>query len=265
MDKNIISLSEELDQVLKFQSKVFISSNSEEQKVLNLLLGFAIFFNDLKDLELFKQMVLDYQPEIYKRSKSGHLDPVVGQASGINIFIEKLYLAFLNEFIDLIVKNRGLLDSILFKSILSLLSAKEKKLWQRLINKIINNDKIIKTLIELRSNTAFHYNQPKSISISNKLLYDKLRQTPYISIGNAPSQTRYFFADLAVQITRAKIIKRCGFSSAEEWKNSIDGLVSECYSIVINILFRYICSKSAPVVPDSSDKYPDYEIIFKSL
>lgn len=230
----------ELSQVLSMNNSVFIAENKKDQEVYNLILSFTHFFNNLRDTAIISQLVDSEVQEIEKTN-----NPKFGQFSGMKIFTDNLFFAFILEFMQLLKSNSKIFESNTFDRIIKSTNKKTQDGWKDLLKIIHNpNNKMYNTLLKLRNNLSFHYYQPKKLFEGYNIATKNSKNKMYISLRSRMSETRYYFYDLANQLAIYKIIEED--FSLEKWRKEIDGLVGLILSSTMDIVCHFITSRDAP-------------------
>jgi hypothetical protein len=241
-------LSKDLNEPLKIPKEIFVGQSMDE-KVSEVLLSMAVFFNDLRDLELLNKIILQDEDKIPKK-----ICKEFGQFNGIRLFIAKLYYAFIFEFIDLIKVNIGAISSDEFSKIISKLRKPVRNCWDEILFEINKPSKFIITLEKLRHNTAFHYYKPKLLMRGYKKFFLEWENTPYLSQGTGIADTRFYFADAAIQGARNIILENN--ISKEDWEGAVSNFIKKIWLVLLSIMLSFITSKCAPQKLSESEQVP---------
>ena len=190
---------------LKNIEKYRIIKEDKDDPFARFFLVLAVVFNDLKGLNLFSKLIND----TYKKEEPGEVSVHVGELGGIFTQINKLFIGNIREFFEFLKENEKILLTTEFKDVLSKTNKDIQNRWKDIINIALNRSSEIsdftKYLILIRNNVAFHYNQSgKELKRSFcSYFYKKEKmgrnKLAYYSMGESMENTRFFYADAAVQ------------------------------------------------------------------
>lgn len=238
----IDSFSQDLDQVLLIDDSVFVANNKDTQKLYNLILSLTHFFNNLRDTVIFSQFIDSGLIGVKKTSNQRF-----GQLSGMKIFVDNLFFAFLLEFIQLFKdkNNKKIIQGERFSKIIGLIGQRTKDDWKKLLTIVYDSDdKIYTVLLKLRNNLSFHYYQPTKLFEGYFSAIKNPNNKMYVSSGSTMSSTRYYFCDLANQLAIYNIIQED--FTLTDWKKERDNLVHLILSVTMNVVDKFIISRAAP-------------------
>jgi len=252
-------LSKDLNQILTFKPETFNGKTKTEQATYSIILSFARFYNDLRDLEILKKLINQDESEIAQTN-----NPLYGQNGGINTFILRLFFGFVYEFINLIQKNLDILKSTEFTKIIQNIDKNTKADFEKLVNFSSDKDShMFKVLAQLRGNLAFHYYQPKELYNGYQFATQTCLRSVYVSMGTSMKQTRYYFTDMALQTSiYSTIIKE--FESIEEWNKELDVLIDSILRSTMVIVRQFLCMNDAPK-PASDEEIPSVEYLINEI
>ena len=202
---SILPGCENLAPLKYFDPKAFQALDKDEQAVCNFILMLALIYNDFKDLSwAYVHMEKCKPPMIPLPTPT----PYIGQYTGMNLHLTKLFHSLLFAFAELIKNNLDVLNHQLFAEILKQIHKDNKSNWNRLVSfskgETDENDAELYEISRLiRHNLAFHYHQPKFLSGGYNHFFSKkdtpTNQNAFISYGASLEATRFYFADAAVQ------------------------------------------------------------------
>lgn len=188
----------ELAELETFDPGAFQADNEVSQEVCNLVLTLAVIFNDLKDL-LYAHIILDSEKPTGQFQPDRHW----GSYLGMYNHIFRLLLGLAREIIALLQKEKKATEDHYFKSVIRQLTKEERDAWQALIDASQDThlkDPVEKFLFFIRTKITFHYD-PKEICSGYRnqcILPNRKFERVYISRGCDTADTRFFFADAAV-------------------------------------------------------------------
>ena len=191
----------------------------EDDSVARFFLVLAVVFNDLKGLTLFDKLINN----TYRKERLEEVSVQVGELGGIFTQINKLFISNIREFFDFLKENEKVLLTTEFKEVLLKTNKDIQNRWKDITDVAFgilpDSSEFTKYLILIRNNVAFHYNQSgkelKKSFCSYFYKKEKMGRNDlaYYSIGETMEDTRFFYADAAVQEYMGRILI-----------NSLDGI-----------------------------------------
>lgn len=217
---------------LKSAPRDFFSKG--DPKVSGFILALASAFNDLKGyLWLVEQINKGKDP-------NPKVDGYNGQWSGMSLQVKRLIISLYYEVLEAIRINRALIDHPSFKAATAKLKGKQKQSWDALLaindsrkSSSSKESRIVGLVKKIRNDISFHYYEPDNFLKGYKLwLEGKGHATErlYVSLGKNAEQTRFYFADAALEYYQSKALKDQGISE-DELFNSVKS---------VNNAFRFI-------------------------
>lgn len=182
----------------EFDASAFIGNDAVPQDVCDFVLALAVAYNDLHDTTIARILLDDISvPNESKPSQA------LGFRNGLTTSVLRIQLGFIRELLALIADNKKTISQPYFKKLCLKLTRKGQLSWSSLCNVAFQktpSDPLSKALVIIRNKVAFHYD-PHQIgqSFKNAFVPTGIHGQPSISRGRAMSQTRFYFADAAVQ------------------------------------------------------------------
>ncbi len=128
--------------------------------------------------------------------------PHWGEYHGLHLHLDRLRMGMIHELLQLISDNKGVLEEAAFKEVVKKLSKDARNHWLPLTEIALSGTSSspgYNSLARIRNKAVFHYDLDELLKAYKKrYVVDKLQPT-YISLGDTPGRTRFFFADGAVQ------------------------------------------------------------------
>ena len=218
-----------------------------DDPLARFFLVLAVIYNDLKGLSIFEKLVID----TYRPVELEEVSVQVGELGGLFTQIGKLFISNIKEFFDFLKENENILLSSEFKEVLSKINNKDiENRWKDIIDVAFDrspeSSDFTKHLILIRNNVAFHYNQSgKELKKSFcNFFYKKEKigknDLAYYSIGETIYDTRFFYADGAVQeyLRSAKGDQLDGFDI--KYKKEISKLIYNMSFTISRLLKAYL-------------------------
>lgn len=214
--------------------------------VANFFLVLGVVYNDLNGLILFEKLIID----TYRKEQPEEVSVQVGNLGGIFTQINKLIVSNIREFFDFLKENEKVLLSIEFKEVLLKTNKDIQNRWEGITDfafgRSLNSSEFTKYLILIRNNVAFHYNQSgKELKKSFcNYFYKKEKfgtnNLAGYSIGEKIEDTRFFYADAAVQeyMGLTKNDKPGGFDL--KYKKEISGIMFDMNFAISRLLKAYL-------------------------
>src|SRR3989338_4013317 len=225
---------------------------TESNRVEGFFLGLGVVFNDLKGFVLFEKML----QEKYEAPSADEITSHAGNYSGVLVQIQKLAASTINEFFVFLEKNTVVFKTNEFKEISNRLSKSDKVLLDGMVSAANGNlpgaEGLLKTLVKIRSNIAFHYDHSGKI-LRNAYVSrffgdakDAKNKFAYYSLGDSIELTRFYFSDAAVEeaihIAAGKKPKECskGDSSLAKYYTEVREALTVVGSLIMSLLKNYI-------------------------
>ena len=147
--------------------------------------------------------------EIYEKPGNDEITSHAGNYAGTRVQIQKLVASTINEFFIFLKKSADVFVTTEFKEIVDRLAKSDKQLWDGMVsaahNKLPTATDLLKTIVQVRSNIAFHYDHSGKI-LRNAYIsrffgksQDGKSKLAYYSIGDTIGNTRFYFSDAAAE------------------------------------------------------------------
>ncbi len=192
---------------LKKISPEFLIKQKKNDVVDNFFLVLAYIYNDLKGLTFFHIQI----SEKYRAPLPGEITYHSGEYGGYSLQLYRIVISTIHEFFAFLKENKKIFSIPKFYLIKNKLHPSVKKEWDDMVSialgeSLTSND-FTKTLLLIRNNVGFHYyDSAKNLSkgfVSR--FFDKEKSElngnlfAYYSLGVGMEDTRFFYADAAVQ------------------------------------------------------------------
>ena len=190
-----------------FGAEAFQGDATVPQDLCNLVLVLALIFNDLNDLQVAGEILREAEPDPPKRKSREW-----GSWIAMDYHSFRLFAGILHELLSVLADNRTQLEHPFFVSITKQLSAGARKAWASVVTAsdqaALPKDPLGKSLVYIRNKAASHYD-PKAITLGYRHHFfesGRPDERGYVSRGVMPWETRFYFADAAVQGLRQRNI-----------------------------------------------------------
>ena len=206
----------------------------------------AVIYNDIKGLTLFEKLVVGTYRKVEPKEVSVH----AGEYGGVLTQISKLFISNIREFFVFLKENEKILLTLEFKEVLEKTNKNIQNSWKNItdiaLDRSPESSDFTKHLILIRNNVAFHYYQSgKGLKKSFcDYFYKKEKISKnylaYYSIGETMEDTRFFYADAAVQEYMGLIAnnKLEGFDI--KYKKEISEIISNMNFTISRLLKAYL-------------------------
>jgi hypothetical protein len=190
---------EELASLNTFDPMAFEGNEDVPQDLCSFVLSLALIYNDCKNAMYAAYLLRDAKPE-----GQFQLNGLWATWSGIDWHLTRLFISHVHELFELIRNHRGVIDHPFFVKVVKQVHGHSREAWRSLINVADDaspKDEFGRILLLIRNKIVFHYD-PKGIyrGFRNQFLDPGCpQQRAYVSRGLSMSQTRFYFADVAVQ------------------------------------------------------------------
>ncbi|MFH2145790.1 MAG: hypothetical protein ABII75_07185 [Candidatus Omnitrophota bacterium] len=217
--------------LLEFDSKALIGDEKIPQELCSFILALALAYNDYKLYMISLIMLMDSEPDgQFERT------PEWGEYAGIKLHIIRLHVGFAHELLKLIKKNARNIENDFFKEIIRKLSPKARKSWANLVNVALMKEKS-NLLARIRNTVAFHYDADEVFSgYQAGFFKDGVLQNACISKGNTLQESRFYFADLAIQGYFEKTVD----TNIEDFYSSLIEIMQEINNALYEIVTKFI-------------------------
>ena len=108
-----------LSDLQSFDKEAFIGDDKFSQELCNLILTFAVIWNDNKSLSLYIDHMQAVTPTNVTVVNPNDMprEPLRGEVAGVKLFIEKQFIALMHELFKVIKESKGIINSPIFESI----------------------------------------------------------------------------------------------------------------------------------------------------
>ena len=187
--------------------------NTSSAEIGEFFLALAVVYNDLKGIFFFS----NFLKENFRKPESGEQTYHAGEIGGLSVQIDKIIIGVTKEFLKLIKESKDVVGTSEFEMILEPLSSILKQRWKHIVqlalgknskkDKTTDSEKFLKVLEKIRGNVGFHYHQSGKILrrafvkrfIETEKKATFRNQNAFYSISEGMQQTRFFYADAAVE------------------------------------------------------------------
>lgn len=187
-------------------------SKEGKDPLAEFVLALALVFNDLKGLVSWRDDINLQAPD------DGLISPEAGEWMGFEMQIHRLLIAQLHELLRLIDESRAIVEGEEMRRIIKKARPSVKRRWELIVRIATNegtprDDIFANILVKVRNNASFHYYQPKPLVAGFREFFytsgkNAGNEWAYASIGNNMGQTRFYFADAAMQGTLYALIEK---------------------------------------------------------
>ena len=183
----------------------FLVTEAQYNKVESFFLGLGVVFNDLKSIVAFEKIL----NENYEKPEEGDVTSHAGNYGGLTVYTQKLIAGTLIEFFIFLKKNTSIFNTNEFREVFTRISAADRQLWKSMIaaahGNYSNASDLLKTIVQVRNNIAFHYDHSGKI-LRNAYISrffgkttNERTERAYFSIGETIATTRFYFSDAAIE------------------------------------------------------------------
>jgi hypothetical protein len=219
-----------------FDPQAFLGDDRVPQSLCNFILILALVFNDLRDLYYANVLLGDCKP-VNSTQKSRHL----GSYSGLYLHVIRLIMGSVHELLNAINEQRGDLESPFFREVVRGLPMDTRDDWNDLV-KVAQGitpteQKLNKLLLRIRNNLSFHYD-PRAAHAGFKKHFVTMKadNRGYVSRGDSIQESRFYFADAAVQGLLLQVIGE----ESDELSQAFDKLLGKVCRPIMLIVAGFI-------------------------
>jgi len=203
-----------------FDPAAFEADQAVSQDVCNFVLTLALVHNDLKDLFLANTVLKRIKPD-----EPFSETPEWGEYNALALHITRLVAALIHELCQLIEKQSSVMEHKAFRKVLKQVSRRARDAWCALETVALGKDPTVeleKTLLLLRNKVAFHYDT-KEVARGYKTVFVEpiSPRDPYVSRGKGLEDSRFYFADAAVEAYLELKTGRTGIAALHQLINQV--------------------------------------------
>jgi hypothetical protein len=244
---NALEKSYDLAKLQSFSPEVFTGDKKASQEFCDFVLTTALFCNELKDLATFRRAILEASPVDPKDPK---ITPQKGNLGGQLAFVQRLYILTIHEMSNVFLANSGIIKSDEFMFYLKKLDKNQRQKWDDAVSLLLDrskDNKFKKVLEVVRHKTAGHF-EPKEIAtgFSFYFINKENLMEPLISIGSGIPDTRFYFADAAME---GYLIKKHKDLNAKYLEKELGELIQHLYESMWIFVVRFVNARSAWIEP----------------
>ena len=173
-----------------------IIDEEKDDQLANFFLILSMVFNDLKSFLFFEKLL----EESYEQPDLENATVHLGEYAGLKVHVQKNLIGITSEFLLMLRKNSDLLNIPRLQ-----LLVRELK-WDELIDSAKNPNSLYGNIYQIRSTITMHYDhQRKALrkgfmrSFFGEGKDIKQHKNAYYRIGDKMENTRFFYADAAVE------------------------------------------------------------------
>ena len=207
------------------------------QELCNLVLSLVLIYNDCKNAMYAASLLRDAKPKGQFQSNG-----LWATWSGIDLHLMRFFVSHVHELFELIRNNRDLLDHPFFVKVNKQVHGTSREAWKALVSVADDatpKDELGKLLLLVRNKVVFHYD-PKGIYRGFKQQFldpGCPQQRAYVSRGLSMNETRFYFADAAVQ---GYFQETKGSMESADLSSKIIKIIESLNFAIIGIVDRFI-------------------------
>jgi hypothetical protein len=180
-------------------------SKEGKDSLAEFLLALSLVFNDLKGIVNWREynnLSAPKEPTISAES---------GEWMGFEMQTQRLMIAQLHELLRLIEEFKDVVEGEEIRRIVRKAPASTRRRWDEIVRIATGkgkagDDTFATILLKVRNNASYHYYQPKTLLAGFRDFFftsekNEGNEWALASIGNSMGQTRFYFADAAMQAT----------------------------------------------------------------
>lgn len=224
-----------------FDPAVFVGDDKTPQHVCDFVLSLAVAYNDIRDLVHAQQLLAAVRPADLTQPSTA-----AGQFGGLHVHWVRMLAGVLTELAQLITENSTVLASASFQGVIRSLPKSFREAWQSTVTAASattpQGDRFGRLIYFARNKVAFHYDRKEISRGYGGIFLRADSQPPFISRGNNMAETRFFFADAAVE---AYMMQRAQASNGLEFFESGWKILPDIGHALREIVVRFINRRSA--------------------
>lgn len=228
----------ELADLETFDPKVFLPDEEVSKDICGFILALALIYTDIKNLTMFYEVILKSKP-----GGEPKLQKNWGEYAGLVRFLDRLHISILHELFNLVARENNLLNDKYLINLIHTLNKGARIAWQALVDaslKKVSTNKFSEVLMFIRNKITFHYDRKIVLKgFEHYINYGRVTREPFISRGYKMVQSRFYFADAAVESYLLSLSEFDNLDSFfEQVRDLLKNINNSIYDIVINFIQR---------------------------
>ena len=194
-----------LASLTKLEPEKLVAKDGKDS-LAEFVLALSLVFNDLKGIVYWREYIM-LEPPPDKKA----ISPELGEWIGFDMQTHRLMVAQLHELLRLIEEFKEIVEGDEMRRIVKKAPPSTRRRWDEIVRIAtgkggLGDDIFANILVKVRNNASYHYYQPKALVAGFREFFykspkDEGNEWAYASIGNNMGQTRFYFADAAMQAT----------------------------------------------------------------
>ncbi len=222
-----------------FDPKAFCGDGTYSQEICDVVLCAALLYNDIKNTIVIINLLHASRPTgemSYTREW--------GEYTGRDMHIFRHHVGILHELFQFMESNIETINTRLFQEIISQMSLKARDAWGSLVEASISIKPVGSfgnLLVRMRNQVSFHYDS-RQIGIGFRKHFfkkNKVSEQAFVSKGISMEETRFYFADAAVQ----DYINLLLGNDNEAFQNEIKNFMNEISFSFYQLIDRFIIKR----------------------
>lgn len=216
----------------------------------HFFLALAVVFNDLKDIFYFFTQLGKGERKI-----GSGANPQRGQLNGMKCHLARLAVGLIHELFVLLEKHKEVLGRPEFKQLVGGQAEENQQRWEEITRLAFDKSQdtglpvgqvsFTSALRRVRHTAAFHYYGAARFSEGfRKFFYEppetEFNRAAYVSDGRNAAQTRFFYADAAVQ----SAVELQSMQPEPEWSVEVAELAGNINQVLKPLLIDFLGTRS---------------------
>lgn len=196
----------------KLEPEKLVSKEGKDS-LAAFVLALSLVFNDLKGIVNWREYITTLRPP-----DENVISPELGEWTGFEMQIHRLMVAQLHELLRLIEEFQEIVEGAEMRRIVKKAPTSVRRRWDEIVRIAtgkgsLGDDIFANILVKVRNNASYHYYQPKTLLAGFREFFYKSpknagNEWAFASIGNNMGQTRFYFADAAMQATLSTLTEK---------------------------------------------------------
>lgn len=220
-----------------FDKEAFLEEDSDKRKVCSFVLALAVIYNDLKDLQLYHQLLGRSKPDGEFTFRKDW-----GEYNGLSLHITKQSSSLVHELLGFIDHHKHIVEGRYFQDIFNKVNKRGRLAWGSLVNTSDEKARCTKyddIIFSIRNKVSFHYDAKEIMAgYEYHFLQSQYKDIPpLLSRGNQMESSRFYFADAAAGgYVDAKRERTSQQNFSEELNKLLDDINYALYNIVVTFI-----------------------------
>ena len=230
-----------------FDAAAFKATPDMPASVCSFVLALAAVYNDSKDVIYALQLLRASMPELPPRKCRSW-----GIYFALDAHLFRIHVGLLHELFELIKDNKKVIQSAPFRGLVKQMHRESRQSWRTLVDVALGStpaDPFGYSLLMARNKIAFHYDAKRIMRGYEDYFLGPQRRDDraYISRGDNLSNSRFYFADAALQACAQSVAADCDW---QKLVNELQGVFRTVNLALMGVVETFIQRRAGSYRPE---------------